>query len=56
MTVEEILTALRMVAMGRPGHPEVVALAEFLAVKLEPAEVVGAKQEDKPARGRKKAD
>lgn len=50
MTVEQILTALRLVAMGRPNHPDVVALAEYLA---KPAE----DEQDKPKRGRKpKAD
>lgn len=57
MTAEQILTALRFVAMGRPNHPEVQALAEFLA-KPEPVtfdvplpEIEQA--EDKPRRGRK---
>lgn len=61
MTSEQILTALRFVAMGRPNHPEVQALAEFLA-KPEPVafdvplpEIVPemAEAEDKPRRGRK---
>ena len=37
MTSDEILLALRLVAMGRPAHDEVKRLAEFLAVK--PADV-----------------
>jgi len=50
VSVEQILTALRLVAMGRPNHPDVVALAEYLA---KPAE----DEQDKPKRGRKpKAD
>ena len=55
MTAEQILTALRFVAMGRPNHPEVQALAAFLE-KPEPAviEVPEIEQtEDKPRRGRK---
>ena len=36
MTSEEILLALRLVAMGRPAHDEVKRLAEFLAVKEAP--------------------
>ena len=55
MTAEQILTALRFVAMGRPNHPEVKALAAFLAkpepVAVEAPEIEQA--EDKPRRGRK---
>jgi len=36
MTSDEILLALRLVAMGRPAHDEVKRLAEFLAVKEAP--------------------
>lgn len=36
MTSEEILLALRLVAMGRPAHDEVKRLAEFLAEKPQP--------------------
>lgn len=54
MTVDQILESLRFVAMGRPNHPKVVELAEYLA-KTEPKpEPVAA--EDKPIRGRKKAE
>ena len=54
MTVDQILESLRFVAMGRPNHPKVVELAEYLA-KTEPKpEPVAA--EDKPTRGRKKAE
>ena len=60
MTVDQILTAFRMVAMGRPNHPEVVALAEYLAKPSEPLpEIVPEmlpESEDKPKRGRKKAE
>ena len=60
MTAEQILTALRFVAMGRPNHPEVVALAEYLAKPSEPLpEIVPEmlpESEDKPKRGRKKAE
>ena len=55
MTAEQILTALRFVAMGRPNHPEVQALAVFLA-KPEPVAVDAPeieRAEDKPRRGRK---
>lgn len=59
MDIEQILAALRFVAMGRPSHPEVVALAEHLAAigapaapAVEPEQV----KEDKPQHGRKKAD
>lgn len=60
MTAEQILTALRFVAMGRPNHPEVVALAEYLAAPSESLpEIVPEmlpESEDKPKRGRKKAE
>ena len=60
MTVDQILTAFRLIAMGRPNHPEVVALAEYLAKPLEPLpEIVPEmlpESEDKPKRGRKKAE
>lgn len=60
MTAEQILTALRFVAMGRPNHPDVVALAEYLAASSEPLpEIVPEmlpESEDKPKRGRKKAE
>lgn len=65
MTVEQIMTALRLVAMGRPGHPEVQALAEFLAkpeavasdVPLPEIAIEAVEAEEKPRRGRKpKAD
>lgn len=36
MTSEEILLALRLVAMGRPAHDEVKRLADFLAAKEVP--------------------
>lgn len=36
MTSEEILLALRLIAMGRPAHDEVKRLADFLAVKEVP--------------------
>lgn len=36
MTSDEILLALRLIAMGRPAHDEVKRLAEFLAVKEVP--------------------
>jgi len=44
MNAEQIAEALRFVAMGRPNHPRVVELAEYLA----------AKEADKPKR--KKAE
>jgi hypothetical protein len=53
MNTEQILESLRFVAMGRPNHPKVVELAEYLAkteAKSEPA------TEEKPVRGRKKAE
>ena len=59
MTAEQILTAIRFVAMGRPNHPEVQALAEFLAkpepVAVEAPEIASetVEAEDKPRRGRK---
>lgn len=60
MNVEQILTAFRFIAMGRPNHPEVVALAEYLAAPLEPFPAIVPEMlpesEDKPKRGRKKAD
>lgn len=60
MTVDQILTAFRLIAMGRPNHPEVVALAEYLAKPSEPLpEIVPEmlpESEDKPKRGRKKAE
>jgi len=50
MTSEQIMLALRLVANGRPNHPDVKALAEYLAKASQPAN-------DKPQRGRKpKAD
>lgn len=57
MTVDQIMVAFRFVAMGRPNHPEVLALAEHLAAGAQ-APVVETEQvkEDKPQRGRKKAD
>ncbi len=63
MTSDEILLALRLVAMGRPAHDEVKRLAEFLGEKpaSEPlpafptSEQVEAAQEAKPKRA-KKAD
>lgn len=57
MSPEQIMVALRWVAMGRPNHPDVQALAEHLAASA-PAPVVEPEQaeEDKPKRGRKKAD
>lgn len=57
MTAEQILTAFRFVAMGRPNHPEVVALAEYLAKPAEPFPAIVPEMlpesEDKPKRGRK---
>ena len=47
MNAEEILEALRFVAMGRPNHPRVVELAEYLAKEQ-------AKEAEKPKR--KKAE
>lgn len=57
MTVDQIMVAFRMIAMGRPNHPDVLALAEHLAAGA-PAPVVEPEQaeDDKPKRGRKKAD
>jgi len=40
------MLALRLVANGRPNHPDVQALAEYLAKTAQPAN-------DKPQRGRK---
>lgn len=37
MNAEQIAEALRFVAMGRPNHPKVVELAEYLAAKEAPA-------------------
>ena len=48
MNAEQIAEALRFVAMGRPNHPRVVELAEYLAAKEQ------AKEADKPKR--KKAE
>ena len=64
MTADQILTALRFVAMGRPNHPEVQALAAFLekpdsglADPYKPAsglsQVIAEEVQDKPRRGRK---
>ena len=48
MNAEEILEALRFIAMGRPNHPRVVELGEYLAAKEQ------AKEAEKPKR--KKAE
>lgn len=75
MTTDQILTAFRFIAMGRPNHPEVVALAEYLTnIDSEPKEplaqgladpfkpasglsqVIAEDVQDKPKRGRKKAE
>lgn len=75
MTADQILTAFRFIAMGRPNHPEVVALAEYLAsIDSEPqdplsrgladpfkpasglSQVIAEEVQDKPKRGRKKAE
>ena len=67
MTADEIKTAFRFIAMGRPNHPEVVALAEYLAAPSEPFPAIvpemlngqdGGEVVDttKPKRGRKKAE
>ena len=40
VTADEIKTAFRFIAMGRPNHPEVVALAEYLAAPSEPLPVI----------------
>lgn len=53
MNTDQILESLRFVAMGRPNHPAVIALAEYLAkteARPEPA------TDEKPVRGRKKAE
>lgn len=52
MNAEQIAEALRFVAMGRPNHPKVVELAEYLAAKEQAKEQ--AKEADKPKR--KKAE
>lgn len=57
MNSEQIRRALRFVAMGHPNHPDVMALAEFLAkpehveINIPMAEAV--KAQDNPRRGRK---
>jgi len=68
MTSEQIMLALRLVANGRPNHPDVQALAEYLAKTesglvdpYKPAsglsQVIAEEVQDKPRRGRKpKAD
>lgn len=84
MTADQILTAFRFIAMGRPNHPEVVALAEYLAAPSDPlsdlirkaregdpsvlvtedrffpasglSQVIAEEVQDKPKRGRKKAE
>ena len=52
MNAEQIAEALRFVAMGRPNHPRVVELAEYLAAKEQAKEAPAV--EDKPKR--KKAE
>lgn len=52
MTKEEILLAIRLIAMGRVNHEEVARLAEFLAADA-PAAPVEPAEADKPARKRK---
>lgn len=37
MTSEQIMLALRLLANGRPNHPDVQALAEYLSKASQPA-------------------
>lgn len=53
MNKDEILLALRFVAMGRPNHPAVEALAQFLA-DHKPADAPA--EDAAPKRTRKKAE
>lgn len=53
MNADQIMAAFRLIAMGRPNHPEVQALAEHLA---KPEAEPEAPQEDTPKPKRKKAE